>query len=299
VKARSILDVDDLTADELSTVLELSERPDPPPVLRGRGVALLFEKPSARTRNSTEMAVVQLGGHPVSLRGDEVGLDERETAEDLARTLAQYHAALGARVFDHGALERIAAAVDIPVINLLSDRSHPLQTLADLLTLRQRLGDLAGRTIAWVGDGNNVCTSLLLGVALAGAEMRVAAPDGYQPPPSALERARALGGTVTVTADPRAAAAGADAICTDVWTSMGQEAERRERRKAFQPYQVDSALLGSAAPGAVFLHCLPAHRGEEVTAEVIDGPQSGVWQQAGNRMHTARGLLLWLFGSGR
>lgn len=296
MKARALLDVDDLAAEELVRVLDLSELSDPPEVLRGQGVALLFEKPSARTRNSTEMAVVQLGGHPVSLRGDEVGLDERETAEDLARTLAQYHAALGARVFDHTVLERIAAAVDVPVVNLLSDRAHPLQALADLLTLRQRLGSLEGRVVAWVGDGNNVCQSLMLAGCLAGAEVRVACPDGYQPAPPAVERAAALGGRVTVTEDPAEAVRGADAVCTDVWTSMGQEDERATRRQRFEPYRVDGSLLARAAPGAVFLHCLPAHRGEEVTGEVIDGPQSAVWQQAANRMHTARGLLLWLFG---
>jgi ornithine carbamoyltransferase len=296
MKTRSLLDVDDLTPDELARVLDLAELSEPPPVLRGQGVALLFEKPSARTRNATEMAVVQLGGHPVSLRGDEVGLDERETAEDLARTLAQYHAALGARVFDHTVLERIAAAVDVPVINLLSDRAHPLQALADLLTLRQRLGSLSGRTVAWVGDGNNVCRSLMLAASLAGLEVRVACPPAYQLAPADVERAAGLGGRVSLTEDPGGAVAGADAVCTDVWTSMGQEDERAERLRAFEPYRVDASLLARAAPGAVFLHCLPAHRGEEVTGEVIDGPQSAVWQQAANRMHTARGLLLWLFG---
>ena len=296
MKTRSLLDVDDLTADELTLVLDLAELSEPPPVLRGHGVALLFEKPSARTRNATEMAVVQLGGHPVSLRGDEVGLDERETAEDLARTLAQYHAALGARVFDHTVLERIAAAVDVPVINLLSDRAHPLQALADLLTLRQRLGSLSGRTVAWVGDGNNVCRSLMLAASLAGLDVRVACPRAYQPARADVERATGHGGRVTLTENPAEAVGGADAVCTDVWTSMGQEDERDERRRNFEPYRVDASLLARAAPGAVFLHCLPAHRGEEVTAEVIDGPQSAVWQQAANRMHTARGLLLWLFG---
>jgi len=293
---RHFLEADDLSSDELSAVLRLAELQPAPQVLSGKGVALLFEKPSARTRNSSEMATFQLGGHPVVIRNEEVGLDQRETVEDVALTLAQYHAAIGARVFDHKVLERLAAASPVPVINLLSDLAHPCQALADLLTLRQHFGDVSGRAIAWIGDGNNVCRSLLLGASLSGVSIRIACPPGYEPDPSAVGIARDRGASVVLTDDPAAAVAGVDAVCTDVWTSMGQEVEATDRRASFARYTVDERLMARAAGDAVFLHCLPAHRGEEVTAGVIDGPQSLVWPQAQNRMHAFRGLLLWLFG---
>ncbi|MGH9263174.1 MAG: ornithine carbamoyltransferase [Acidimicrobiales bacterium] len=282
---RHLLDVDDLSPDELATVLDLAEQADPPPVLAGRGAALLFEKPSNRTRLSMEMAVVQLGGHPVSLRGEEVGIDTREPAEDLARVFSGYCALVGARVFEHAKLERMAAASSVPLVNLLSDDAHPLQALGDLLTLRQRLGSLDGRTLAYVGDGNNVCRSLMLAAGRAGIRMRVATPSGYEPPAD---------GVTDLTQDPAHAVAAADAVYTDVWASMGQEEEAEARRRDFAGFTVDDDLMGRAAPDAVFLHCLPAHRGEEVAGSVIDGPQSAVWQQAANRMHAQRGLILWL-----
>jgi len=282
---RHLLDFDDLSADELSAILDLTEQVDPPPVLAGRGVALLFEKPSNRTRVSMEMAVVQLGGHPVSLRGDEVGVDARETAEDLARVLSCFCAVIGARVFEHDKLVRMAGVASVPVVNLLSDAAHPLQILGDLLTLRRRLGSLDGLSVAYIGDGNNVCRSLMAATAIAGMDMRVATPPGYEPPAI---------GSATVTNDPAEAVAGADAVYTDVWASMGQEDEASRRRADFAGFSVDGALMARAGPGAVFLHCLPAHRGEEVAASVIDGPQSVVWEQAANRMHAQRGLLLWL-----
>ena len=285
---RHFLEVDDLSAGELAAVLDLAERPSPAPVLAGKGVALLFEKPSARTRNSSEVAVAQLGGHPVTIRGEEVGLDTRETVEDLTLTLACYHAVIAARVFDHGMLERMAAVSPVPVVNLLSDRGHPCQALADVLTLRQRWGALAGRTLAWVGDGNNVCQSLIRVAALAGMQMRVATPPGYEPIPA---------GDAALTNDPAEAVAGADAVVTDVWASMGQEDEADERKGVFAGFMVDDALMGKASADALFLHCLPAHRGEEVSATVVDGPQSVVWQEAENRLHSMRGLLLWLLGS--
>ncbi|MDQ1403370.1 MAG: ornithine carbamoyltransferase [Actinomycetota bacterium] len=287
---RHFLEVDDLTAAELVSVLDLAELLEVPQVLIGQGVALLFEKPSARTRNSSEMAVVQLGGHPVTLRNEEVGIDTRETAEDLVRTLACYHSAVAARVFDHRHLVRMAAVSPVPVINLLSDAAHPCQALADLLTLRQRWGLLAGKRVAWVGDGNNVCRSLAAAGHLAGIEVRVATPKGYEPPADTIERC------AVVTHDPAEAVEGADAIVTDVWTSMGQESEVAARVSDFAGFTVDEALMARAASDAVFLHCLPAHRGDEVTAEVIDGPQSLVWLEAANRMHAMRGLLLFLFG---
>jgi ornithine carbamoyltransferase len=293
---RHFLEVDDLSPDELALVLEHAQEDHPPPVLAGRGVALLFQKPSARTRNSSEVAVFQLGGHPVSIRGDEVGVDGRETAEDVARTLAQYHAAIGARVVDHQVLARMAAVSPVPVINLLSDRSHPLQAVADLLTLQAYWGQLAGRRVAWVGDGNNVARSLALACAMVGVELSLASPAGHELDELTLDAVVALGGTVRQARSPADAVSGAHAVCTDVWVSMGQEQESAQRRDAFAPYQVSAALMGQAAPGAVFLHCLPAHRGEEVAAEVIDGPSSLVWAQAANRLRAMRGLLGWMFG---
>jgi ornithine carbamoyltransferase len=290
---RHFLDVDDLDAHELHDVLDEAENPAPAQVLTGRGAALLFEKPSLRTRSSMELAVVQLGGHPITIVGDEAGIDTRETAEDIARVLSRYHALIGARVFDHSRLERLSAASNVPVVNLLSDDAHPCQALADLLTIRQHFGGLKGRVLAYIGDGNNVCRSLMLAAVMSDIEMRVATPEGYEPEASAVERARD-GGMVTVTADPLEAARGADVVYTDVWTSMGQEAEAVARRRAFAGFTVDDELMAAAAPDAVFLHCLPAHRGEEVTASVLEGERSLVWQQAENRLHAQRGLLSWL-----
>jgi ornithine carbamoyltransferase len=273
--------------------------------------ALVFEKPSARTRSSTELAVVALGGHPVYIQGPEVGIDERETAEDVARTLACYHAVICARVLDHEALVRIAGALDavdvsgagahgggVPVVNLLSDLAHPCQALADVLTVQQEFGSLAGRTLAYVGDANNVWRSLAVTGAMLGMRTRLAAPEGYRPSPDDLARLDALGGDVEVTGDPTDAVAGADVVYTDVWTSMGQEDERARRLADFAGFTVDDALLERAGADAVFLHCLPAHRGEEVTDAVLEGPRSRVWRQAANREHAVRGLLAWLMTEG-
>ncbi len=282
---RHFLEVDDLSADELTAVLDLSEQADPPQVFAGGGAALLFEKPSNRTRVSMELSDTQLGGHPISLRNEEVGIDTRETAEDLARVYSGMCALIGARVFEHSKLERMTTVATVPVVNLLSDDAHPVQVLADLLTVRQRLGSLEGRSLAYVGDGNNVCRSLMAGAALAGMGMRVATPAGYEPPAD---------GVTEMTHDPAEAVAGVDAVYTDVWASMGQEEETSARRRDFAGFTVDDDLMSLAAPGALFLHCLPAHRGEEVTASVLEGPQSAAWQQATNRMHAQRGLLLWL-----
>jgi ornithine carbamoyltransferase len=291
--ARHFLEVDDLDVDELDQVLAEGENLNPGQVLAGRGAALLFEKPSLRTRSSMELAVVQLGGHPVTILRDEAGIDTRETAEDIARVLSRYHAVIGARVFDHATLERLASASSVPVVNMLSDEAHPCQALADLLTLRQHFGALKGRSIAYVGDGNNVCTSLMLGATMQDMEVRVATPTGYAPPATVVARARERG-EVIVTDDPVAAVRGADAVYTDVWASMGQENESETRRQAFAGFTVDDRLMEAAAADAVFLHCLPAHRGEEVSASVLEGPQSLVWQQAENRLHAQRGLLYWL-----
>ncbi|HET9611027.1 MAG TPA: ornithine carbamoyltransferase [Acidimicrobiales bacterium] len=295
MSVRHVLEIDDLSPAELDAVLRRAAAPpgDERP-LAGRTVALYFEKPSLRTRHSCEVAVVQLGGHPVTFRRDEVGSGEREPIADIARVLSGYHAALGARVHDHGLLDELAGASTIPVVNLLSDRGHPCQALADLLTMRQQLGDLAGATVAWVGDFNNVARSLSLGATMAGMKVRLACPPGYGPADDDLDRLRALGGEPVVTHRPADAVAGAAAVHTDVWASMGQEAEAGERARAFEGFQVDDRLMAAAGPGAVFMHCLPAHRGEEVAATVVDGPQSVVFPQAHNRLHSMRGLLSWL-----
>jgi ornithine carbamoyltransferase len=305
--ARHVLEVDDLGPDGLEDTLSLAER-DPGTLARsleGAGVALVFEKPSARTRNSSELAVVALGGHPVYIQGAEVGIDVRETAEDVARTLASYHRVLCARVVDHARLVRMAAALDaagvpVPVVNLLSDTAHPCQALADLLTLRQCFGTEGARDhpVAFIGDANNVWHSLAIAASMAGIPTRIASPDGYGPSMEDVARVRSFGGDLLVTDDPAEAVAGAGALYTDVWASMGQEGEAAARRAAFTGFCVDEALLARAASDAVVMHCLPAHRGEEISAGVVDGPRSVVWQQAANRMHAMRGLLAWLTGPG-
>lgn len=294
---RHLLEVDDLTPDELRQVLAIAAAPVGPKVLQGQGMALLFEKPSARTRNSMEMAVVHLGGHPLTIRPDEVGLDTRETVEDVTRTLCCYHAAIGARVYEHRKLERMVAASSVPVVNMLSDAAHPLQAIADVLTLAEHLGSvdaLAGRAIAYVGDGNNVARSLALAAGMLGMEVRIATPPGYELPAADIARLHAAGVAPVCTHVPADAVEGADAIYTDVWASMGQEAEADLRREAFAGFTVDDALMVGAADGAAFLHCLPAHRGEEVSSSVLEGPQSLVWPQATNRMHAARGAITFL-----
>lgn len=274
---RHLLSIRDLTAADLQAILGLSEKPAPQP-LTGKGVALYFEKPSARTRNSMELAAAQLGGHPVYLQPNELGIGTRESVADVTRTLACYHSIIAARVFDHSLLEQMAAVNAAPVLNMLSATDHPLQALADLLTIKQLLGRIEGARVAFIGEGNNVSRSLAEACVLAGAEFVIASPPGH-----------GLEGAVL---DPAEAVEGADIIYTDVWVSMGDE-DSDERRAAFEPYQVDEALM-ARAKDAWFLHCLPARRGEEVTAPVIDGPRSGVWKQAENRMHTARGAMLWL-----
>lgn len=293
---RRLLELDDLDRAQFTGLLDHAEawKRDPaslPRALAGVSVAILFQKPSARTRVSTEVAVSDLGGHAVVLRNEEVGLGGRESVEDVARTLAGYCGVIMARVFDHAVLETMAVTVAVPVVNLLSDRAHPCQGLADYLTIREHFGTLDGRRITYVGDGNNVTASLAFGAALSGAELTVATPPGYELDPDVVARARNLGGTVEQSHDPHEAVRGADVVYTDVWTSMGQESEQEVRRTAFAGWSVDTALMAAAGPDAVFMHCLPAHRGEEVAADVIDGPASLVWEQAANRMHSVRSLL--------
>lgn len=291
---RHLLEIDDLTGAELTDVLTRSAATDLPASLTGKGVALVFEKPSARTRNSSEMAVFQLGGHPVYIQGSELGFDVRETVEDIARTLAGYYEIVCARVFDHATLERMATTESVPIVNLLSDQAHPMQALADVLTLQQQFGDIAGRTIAYVGDPNNVWRSLSIAAGMLGANLRLAAPAGHLPSDEDLARIRAAGGDPEISHDPASAVKGADAVYTDVWVSMGETGDTSAKKEAFAQFTVTQEVMAEAGPDAIFMHCLPAHRGEEVAAEVADGPQSRIWPQAENRMHTARGLLSWL-----
>ena len=297
---RHLLDITDVDADEVREILALAEAPIESLArpLAGRGAALIFEKPSNRTRHSMEMAVSQLGGHPVYTRGEEIGFDLREPVEDVARVMEGYHALIAARVFDHLTVSRMAAVVDVPVVNMLSDQSHPLQALADALTMQQCLGDLTGKTVAYVGDFNNVARSLAEISAMLGMHIRLACPHGFEAPPAELERFALLGApSVEQSHRPADAVEGAHAVHTDTWVSMGQEGEKQQRMQQFEGYTVDMAMMSLADPGAVFMHCLPAYRGIEVAAEVIDGPQSVVFQQAHNRMHAARGALAFLLGS--
>jgi ornithine carbamoyltransferase len=303
----SLHDIEDFDLDAWERMLALALAQPAQPRLAGQGVALLFEKPSARTRNSTEMAVVDLGGHPVYIQGAEVGLDTRETAEDVARTLACYHGLICARVFDHALFARMGAALrrsgmDVPLVNLLSDDAHPCQAVADVLTLRECLGPLQGQTLTYVGDANNMARSLAKAALYEGMAVRIAAPAGYSFSPDELEALQKLGdaagrgGHVEQTDDPRQAVKGAGALYTDVWTSMGQEGERAERLAAFAGFTIDEDLLAQAPPAAIVLHCLPAHRGEEISDAVLEGPQSVVWRQAAHRRTAMRGILAWAVG---
>ncbi len=291
---RHFLEVDDLTPAELTQVLDLAALDNPPQVLAGQGAALVFMKPSLRTRNSMEMAVRQLGGHPVAIAADEVGIDTRETAEDVANTLSQFHGLIAARVFEHHVLERMAAVSSVPVVNLLSDSAHPMQALADLITIRDHFGKFDGLTVAYVGDGNNVCRSLMVAAGMAGMSGRIATPPGYDLGEAEMDHLRGLGMQIEATHVAREAVDGADIVYTDVWTSMGQEAESEQRYRDFEHFTIDKQLMDATHKEAVLLHCLPAHRGEEVAADVLEGPQSLVWPQAQNRMHAARGLLAFL-----
>lgn len=295
------VNVADLGHEGLRTVLDLAarvktERDDVAGSRPGQRVGLFFEKPSTRTRVSCEVAAADLGMVPLVLKQDEVGLGKRESVEDVGRVLDRYLDVLAFRVFDHQNLVALAASAEAPVINLLSDREHPCQALADLQTLAEHR-PLEGATVAFIGDGNNVCNSLVIAGLMMGTTVRVAAPAGNEPTAEILELARAggaPGAEVHVTNDPVEAVAGADAVYTDVWASMGQEGEAAERRQRFMPYQVNEALFAQAKEDAIFLHCLPAHRGEEVTDEVADHARSRIFDQAENRMHAFKALLLHL-----
>lgn len=300
LRGRDVLSIDDLAPEELWGLLrharDLKRRPpDGERPLRGQVLAMIFEKPSLRTRVTFEVAMWQLGGTAIYLAPQDVQLGTRESVPDAARNLERWVHAIMARTFAHETVEQLAAAARIPVINGLSDREHPCQALADLLTVYERFEGFRDVTLAWVGDGNNVCHSLLLGAAKVGLNVRVATPRGYAPDPAIVRRAAALaassGSRVDLTEDPHEAVRGAHVVYTDVWASMGQEHEAHERSQIFRPYQVNAALLGQARPGAAVMHCLPAHRGEEITDEVMDGPQAVVLEQAENRLHAQKALL--------
>lgn len=306
MEGKDFLTLTELTLGDLKSILELAAKLKRHRAsglgsasLKGRSVALVFEKPSTRTRVSFQVAISELGGNPVSLSSNELQLGRGEAVEDTARVLSRYVHCVMARVNRHSDLERLAKAATVPVINGLSDLHHPVQILADLLTLEEHKGHLKGLKVAWVGDGDNVCNSWLYGAVLAGIDFAVATPRGYEPLPAMVDAAKRLsrstGSKINVVDDPAVVVKGADCVITDTFVSMGQDREREKRRKAFLPkYQVDAALMSLAKNDAIFQHCLPAHRGEEVAAEVIDGSQSVVFDEAENRMHTTKALLCFL-----
>ena len=294
---KHLLEIDDLSSQDLDEILDLAVKPiaalNRP--LDGRGIAAIFTKASARTRNSTEMGVVQLGGHPVYITDAEIGMDERESVEDVTKTMACYHAGICARVHGHETLERMRAVGAVPIVNLLSDEGHPLQAIADVLTMRAEFGSLEGRVVTYVGEANNVSRSLALAVTYQGAEFRLVCPP--EKGMSTLDRDRLAAAGVVPTETDRVADAvpGSDVIYADTWVSMGFSGDRASQVRSFEGYQIDDALL-SMAPEAIFLHCLPAHRGEEATDEALDGAQSRIWDQAANRLNAVRGVLAWIHG---
>jgi ornithine carbamoyltransferase len=300
---KDLLSLADLSTDELWHILnvaqelkeEWQEEGGNQPILMGKTLGMIFQKPSLRTRVSFEVAMLQLGGEALYLSPNEIQLGKRESVEDVARVLSRYVDCIMARVFAHNDVETLAAYSRVPVINGLSDYNHPCQGLADLFTILEKKGVLHGLKLAWVGDGNNVLASLLLGASKVGMDISAATPPGYEPPIDVVELAFRFaaesGSEIEIGNDPHAAVRDADIIYTDVWTSMGQEAEREHRHKVFPPYQVNAALVAEADPEAIVMHCLPAHRGQELTDEVADGPNSVLFDQAENRLHAQKGLL--------
>ena len=301
---KHFLSIADITKKEFDYLLDLASELKKKaklkiyqPLLYQRTLAMIFEKPSTRTRISFEVAMLELGGHALYLSSRDLQLGRGETIGDTAKVLSRYVDAIMARVYKHSTLEELARHASVPVINGLSDWEHPCQILADFLTIKEEFGDLKGIKLAFVGDGaNNVSNSLMLAAALYDMEYRVAAPKGYQPSEEIIKQAKKLNPNfkLIITEDPVEGVRGADVIYTDVWTSMGQEEEAEKRRQVFPPYQVNSELLKNASERAIVLHCLPAHRGEEITDDVIDGPRSRVWDQAENRLHAQKALLVYL-----
>jgi ornithine carbamoyltransferase len=298
LQGRDFVRVADWSGEELAEVLDLADRlkaeqrrREEHRLLPGRSVGLIFEKPSQRTRVSFEVAITQLGGTPVNLTGPEIGLGHRESTREMGRVLSGYLDAIVLRTFSQSLVEELAEHASVPVINGLTDSSHPCQALADAMTIRERLGRLEGVRVAWLGDGNNVCASLMVICAKLGMEFVAGTPEGYEPEEAAVDAARAAGGKPELVRDPREAARGANVLCTDVWTSMGREAERERRLREFAGYQVDDEVVRTAADDAIVLHCLPAHVGEEITEDVLYGPRSAAWDEAENRLHTEKALL--------
>jgi len=266
--------------------------------LRGKSLGMIFEKASTRTRVSFEVGMTDLGGHALFLNPQDMQLGRGEEVRDTARVLARYVDAVMIRAYDHATIEEFARYSTVPVINGLSDTLHPCQVLADIMTLSERFGDLRDLRLAWIGDGNNVCNTWILSAALTGMEIVVASPPDYRPKDAVINQARAAGGRVTIVTDPEEAVREADVLYTDIWVSMGDEHERAERLRALKDYTIDSRLLARAPPDALVMHCLPAHRGEEITDEVLEGPQSIVWDQAENRLHAQKALLMRLVAGG-
>lgn len=298
---KDLISISDLSKEDIMRLLESAEafrarRGWHGHPLLGKSLAMIFEKPSTRTRVSLEVAAKELGAHPLYLSAGELQLGRGETIADTARVLSRYVQGITARVYSHNTVVQLAKHARVPVVNALSDWEHPLQILADLQTMRQRFRKLEGLRLAWIGDGNNVCNSLILAAAILGMEITVASPLGYQPKAQILEHAKRLEGRPKVVEEPADAARGADVLVTDTWVSMGDEGEEAERLRVFGKYQVNAGLMGLAAGGAIALHCLPAHRGQEITDEVMDGPQSAIFDEAENRMHTSKAVMAWLMG---
>jgi len=297
----NLISISDLGKEDIVRLLDSadafrSRRRDHGEPLKGLSLAMIFEKPSTRTRVSLEVAAAELGGHALYLSASELQLGRGETIADTARVLSRYVHGITARVYSHKTVMQLAQHARVPVVNALSDWEHPLQILADLVTIRQRFGRLEGLQVAWIGDGNNVCNSLLLASAILGMKIAVASPPGYGPGEQILEQAKGLGGEPRVVVEPGDAAKGADILVTDTWISMGDEGQEAERLRVFGKYQVNERLMRLADPGAIAMHCLPAHRGQEITDEVMDGPQSAVFDEAENRLHTSKAVMAWLMG---
>jgi len=302
MKGKDLLSIGDLAPNDIRGLIDKAvamKRQGAGTVLAGKTLALLFEKPSLRTRVSFDVAMHQLGGHSLTLSQAEVGLGSRESIADVARTLSRYVDIIAARTFAHDTVQALAEHATVPVINALSDREHPCQALGDLLTIYEKKSRLEGLTVAFIGDGNNVASSLLLASALAGMNFRIASPRGYAVPVEVVALGRSLAHSeerIVMTEEPREAVAGADVVYTDVWASMGQEAESEKRRRAFAGYRLDAAILSLAAADAIFMHPLPAHHGEEIAPGLIDAPQSVVFDQAENRLHAQKAILAELLG---
>ncbi len=300
---KDLLTILDLSQDDIRTLLKrarelkaLRRQGQPHAPLKGKTLAMIFDKPSTRTRVSFEAGMAQLGGTSIYLAPGQTQLSRNEPLPDTARVLSRYVDGVVCRTFAHKTVAELARYADIPVINGLTDTHHPCQVLSDLMTVEERLGRVEGIKIAWLGDGNNMANSWITAALRLDFELHLACPPGYEPDPDLLRQAATEKRRVFLGTDPHQAAAGAQVINTDVWASMGQEEEAAARREIFRPYQVNAELMQAAAPGAMVLHCLPAHRGEEITAEVLDGPQSAVWDQAENRLHFQKALLEWLLG---